>query len=57
MNDVSKQKGDETSSANAGVRSVTSIELLGPVKQLLIIHNGENYTLRITGNNKLLLTK
>ncbi|MBL4572708.1 MAG: hemin uptake protein HemP, partial [Gammaproteobacteria bacterium] len=48
MNDVSKQKGDETSSANAGVRSVTSIELLGPVKQLLIIHDGENYTLRIT---------
>lgn len=57
MNDSSKQQGEKLKSATAVVRSVTSLELLGKAKQLLISHNGDNYTLRITGNNKLLLTK
>jgi hemin uptake protein HemP len=38
-------------------RSTTSRELLGEVKELLIIHAGEEYRLRITSNNKLILTK
>lgn len=36
---------------------VTSEGLLGQQRQLSIIHNGERYTLRVTANNKLILTK
>ena len=36
---------------------VTSEALLGERRQLSIIHNGQRYTLRITANNKLILTK
>jgi hemin uptake protein HemP len=57
MNDTSKQGSEEVKSTMAKVRCVTSMELLGQAKQLLISHNGDSYTLRITGNNKLLLTK
>jgi len=38
-------------------RVVTSDALLGSPGRLLILHNGERYTLRITANNKLILTK
>ena len=37
--------------------AVTSADLLGRLGRLSIIHNGEPYTLRITANNKLILTK
>jgi len=57
MNDTSKQGSEEGTSAKTEVRTVRSMELLGRAKQLLISHNGDSYTLRITGNNKLLLTK
>jgi len=46
---------DSGASANAGV--ISSRELLGRNKRLEIEHNGERYTLRITSNNKLILTK
>lgn len=36
---------------------VSSQKLLGSVSQMIIEHNGERYTLRITANNKLILTK
>jgi len=36
---------------------VSSSRLLGPKGELTIIHNGERYTLRITANKKLILTK
>jgi len=36
---------------------VTSARLLGSRGELTIIHNGERYTLRITANKKLILTK
>ena len=38
-------------------RKVSTKELLGSKKQLQIRHNGAEYTLRITSNNKLILTK
>ena len=38
-------------------KSITSEELLQNVKELIIIHAGEQYRLRITSNNKLILTK
>jgi hemin uptake protein HemP len=44
---------DEQGSTTA----VTSEALLGKRRQLSIIHNGQRYTLRITANNKLILTK
>jgi hemin uptake protein HemP len=35
---------------------VTSDALLGPRKELLIVHNGREYRLRLTQNGKLILT-
>ncbi|WP_442756564.1 hemin uptake protein HemP [Methylocystis sp. JAN1] len=36
---------------------IESQELLGPRREATIIHAGERYRLRITANNKLILTK
>jgi hemin uptake protein HemP len=36
---------------------ISSTALLGERKELSILHNGERYTLRITANQKLILTK
>ncbi|PCH61808.1 MAG: hypothetical protein COC19_04175 [SAR86 cluster bacterium] len=47
--------GIEKTSPKVG--SIASADLLGCAKQLRILHNGEAYTLRITANNKLILTK
>jgi hemin uptake protein HemP len=38
-------------------REISSAELVGEAKELIIIHNSERYMLRITANNKLILTK
>ena len=35
---------------------VTSESLLGPRKELVIVHNGREYHLRLTQNGKLILT-
>jgi len=37
-------------------RSVPSDALLGDAKELVIVHNGRNYRLRLTQNGKLILT-
>ena len=37
-------------------RRVQSETLLGPRKELLIMHNGREYRLRLTQNGKLILT-
>lgn len=51
----------ETTSAGAdatkSVRRVRASEVLGPRGLLLIEHEGEVYTLRLTRNNRLILTK
>ncbi len=39
-----------------GVRSVTTAELLGEARELLIRHEGREYRLRVTRNGKLILT-
>ncbi len=36
---------------------ITSAELFGTLHEILIMHAGEQYRLRITSNNKLILTK
>lgn len=38
-------------------RTFTTQELFGSGQELLIIHAGEEYRLRITSNKKLILTK
>ena len=38
-------------------RQVRASQLLGRTKALIILHNDARYTLRITSNNKLILTK
>lgn len=38
-------------------RCLSSKELLGPDRELLIEHNGSYYHLRLTRQNKLILTK
>jgi hemin uptake protein HemP len=37
--------------------TISSAALLAGAKELLIRHGGEEYRLRITANNKLILTK
>ena len=37
-------------------RRVPSESLLGEAKELLIVHNGREYRLRLTQNGKLILT-
>jgi hemin uptake protein HemP len=39
------------------VRRVSARELLGSARTLQIEHNGEVYTLRLTRNDRLILTK
>lgn len=41
----------------APLRRLTSLELLQNRDRLVIDHNGQEYTLRITQNDKLILTK
>jgi hemin uptake protein HemP len=38
-------------------KALTSDTLFGDRKTLVILHNGEEYRLRITSSNKLILTK
>lgn len=38
-------------------KQVDSRQLLGRNRELYILHNNERYILRITANNKLILTK
>lgn len=41
----------------AGLKAVASAELFGGETEILILHNGEQYRLRITRQDKLILTK
>ena len=50
----SQRKGAGTA-AEAPAR-VSSESLLGPRGELLIVHNGREYRLRLTQNGKLILT-
>lgn len=43
--------------AAKSVRRVRASDVLGPRGILLIEHEGEVYTLRVTRNNRLILTK
>ena len=68
MDEAAQRRGDEVGDggrpppepqrAEAGaVRTVDARELLGARGLLHIAHEGETYTLRLTRNNRLILTK
>lgn len=38
-------------------RTITSAELFDEQQEIIILHAGEEYRLRITSNNKLIMTK
>lgn len=38
-------------------RTITSAELFGSERELVILHQGDLYRLRITSNNRLIMTK
>jgi hemin uptake protein HemP len=38
-------------------RVVETQDLLGPLRELVIVHKGERYRLRITSKDRLILTK
>lgn len=40
-----------------GTETITSKQLLKDRQEIVILHAGEQYRLRITSNNKLILTK
>jgi len=37
-------------------QKIASAALLGPTRELVIVHNGREYRLRLTQNDKLILT-
>lgn len=43
--------------SNAGVVTIELERLLQGTREAIIVHNGENYRLRITSKGKLILTK
>jgi hemin uptake protein HemP len=43
--------------SDMAIKSITSAELFESRQEIIIIHAGEQYRLRITNNNKLILTK
>jgi hemin uptake protein HemP len=50
-------EADSPQPVAAEIRVAPARELLGPVRLLRIEHNGEIYTLRVTRNDRLILTK
>jgi hemin uptake protein HemP len=47
---------EESPESHACARRVQSETLLGARKELVIVHNGRDYRLRLTQNGKLILT-
>lgn len=46
----------EPASSQGELRKISSETLLGTRKELVIVHNGREYRLRLTQNGKLILT-
>lgn len=52
-----EQQVEETRANGGEIRTLCARELLGARGILRIEHEGEHYTLRLTRNNRLILTK
>jgi len=48
--------GDAPADAQAGPARIESARLLGRARELVILHAGREYRLRVTQNGKLILT-
>jgi hemin uptake protein HemP len=48
---------EEENRTNMAKQSITSAELFGDHQEIIILHAGKEYRLRITSNNKLIMTK
>lgn len=53
------KKGErpERASAERALREIDVRDLIGQGREVAILHDGERYRLRLTANNKLILTK
>lgn len=43
--------------SGTSAKTISSAELFGNLREIVILHAGEEYRLRITSNGKLILTK
>jgi len=57
MRDLSPQADDAPPPGANSLKRLTSEELIGPAREMLIRHAGFDYRLRITRQGKLILTK
>ena len=49
--------GDGPGAGSGAVRRVDSTTLLGRQREVVIVHRGQEYRLRVTKSDKLILTK
>lgn len=55
---MDQQKNDTSASKTAAAVPVhESRKLMGEGREAVIVHNGESYRLRVTANDRLILTK
>ena len=54
--EIAEMRAREKPEAPRAPARVSSESLLGPNGELLIVHNGRDYRLRLTQNGKLILT-
>ena len=57
MRDLQSHAEEAPPTAASDLRRLTSEELIGPAREMLIRHAGFDYRLRITRQGKLILTK
>jgi len=56
MDTVDEPKNGRASASGAK-RRVEVSDLLGEAREIILLHNGSEYRLRVTSNDKLILTK
>ncbi|HCK19426.1 MAG TPA: hemin uptake protein HemP [Thalassospira sp.] len=55
MSDIAEEPGHAGKSET--VKQMQVQDLMGDDREVIIVHQGEEYRLRLTSNNKLILTK
>jgi len=51
------KKSFKTAATTSQTHTITSTELFGSRREIVILHQDEQYRLRITNNNRLIMTK
>jgi hemin uptake protein HemP len=49
--------GPSDAKGQAGIRELDLRDVMGDAREIVLVHNGEPYRLRITARGKLILTK